>query len=79
MKQKVIIALKVLTYLTSPRTPVPAETYGAVQYVQSQMVRVESSGRKNFSTYSVSRGEKLRFVARSYLHWRCRLHRRRSA
>jgi hypothetical protein len=75
MKQKVIIALKVLTYLQGPRVPIPSETYGAVHYVLSQAVRVESNGRRNSSTYSVTRGEKLAYAARSYLHWRCRLSR----
>ena len=75
MKQKVIIALKVLTYLHAPRTPVPVETYGAVHYVQSHGIRVESNGRRQTSSYSITRGEKLKHVGRSYLHWRCRLHR----
>lgn len=70
MKQKLIIALKVLTYLQSPRMAVPVETYGAVNYIQSQVVRIDSRSKRSSSTYSIARGEKLLYNARYFLH-RC--------
>lgn len=71
MKQTVIVTLKVLSFLTAPsRTALPVVGYGAVSYVQSHVVRVDSRKRTGSSTYSVIRGQRQE-SADDELHRRC--------